>query len=94
MEKQQTEELYSISECVYLRLFPLGRKTLYNLVIAGERKRAGEEVDDYVFGTNVGTPDRSCWRLKEFELQEWLKRRQEMLGKKGLQRTLKPEGLL
>ena len=84
------EPYYTIPEIIILNMFPLGRRTLENLVRNGARKLAGEEVEDYILAKNIGTPKKSAWRITETELLAWLDRRQKMATKKGLMRPEPP----
>ena len=84
------EPTYSIKEAVILRLFPLGKRTMFNLIKAGERKKKGEKIEDYIIAQNVGVPGRAAWRVTEDCLREWLERRWAMEDKTGLKKPKKP----
>jgi len=88
------DTLYTLTESVELRLFPLGYRTLFNLVKEGERKKLGEDVEDYVLAQDIGKGVNSRWVVSEDELADWLRRRQAMKSRKGLMKPKKNSAML
>ena len=88
MTEKYIDRLLTLRQAVMLNIFPLGRRTLWELVKAGQNKKMGEDIEDYVLAHDLrvaGSP-RAVWRVTEREIMEWMKRREKMNSKSGLYR--------
>lgn len=93
-EHEVDEVLYKLSECIELRLFPMSYRSLFELVKRGEKKKLGEDIDDYIFAVDLGTDKKSMWFIAEREIATWIRRRKKMGAIKGLKRPRPPKGLI
>ena len=86
MNEKYLDRLLTLRQAVMLNIFPLGHRTLWALVKAGQLKKEGEKVEDYVIAHDlrtVGAP-HAVWRVTENEINKWMERREKMNSKSGL----------
>ena len=88
MDGKYLDRLLTLRQAVMLNIFPLGRRTLWELVKAGQKKKEGEDIEDYVIAHDLramGSP-LAVWRVTEREIMNWMDRREKMSSKAGLYR--------
>jgi len=91
MTEKYIDRLLTINQVVGVNIFPLGRRTLWNLIQEGQKKKAGEKVEDYIIAHDLrvaGSP-LAVWRVTEREIMEWMNRREKMNSRSGLYRPKK-----